>query len=345
MTPYKRLLEKLVQKSDLSSEEMKYLMASMMDGLLTDTQTAAFLVALRMKKETLEEITAAVEVMRAKAIQVDIADKAHLIDTCGTGGDGHSTFNISTAAAFVLAAAGAKVAKHGNRSNTSQSGSADVLEAAGAQLDLSPESVKSCVEQLGIGFMFAPQHHQAMRHALAARKEIGIRTLLNILGPLTNPASAPKQMIGVFSAEWMRPIAEVLRCLGSEHVLVVHAEDGLDEISLASSTMIVELRQGSIKEYLVKPQDFDIKEQSLKALAVKSPEESLALLRASLSGVEGPATDIVRLNAGAAIYAADLAPTLSDGVESATDILRKGLAAQKFEHFIDLTQKLAEESR
>lgn len=344
MKRYKTLLDKLVQRADLSADEMKDFMSSMMEGLLTDAQLSAFLVALRMKGETVEEITAAVEVMRSKAIPVEITNKAHLIDTCGTGGDGQSTFNISTASAFVLAAAGATVAKHGNRSNTSQSGSADVLEAAGAALDLSPAAVKTCIEQLGVGFMFAPQHHQAMRHAVAARKEIGIRTLLNLLGPLTNPAAAPNQMMGIFSAEWQRPIAEVFRCLGSEHVLVVHAEDGLDEISLATPTMIVELRQGSIREYLIQPQDFDIDMQPLDSLVVKSPHESLALLRGALSGEVGPARDIVRLNAGAGIYTAGLAPTLSDGVEVASDMIRKGLATQKFEHFVELSKTLAEEA-
>jgi len=287
-----------------------------------------------MKGETVDEIVAAARVMRELATPVEISGP-HLVDTCGTGGDGASTFNISTASAIVTAAAGGRVAKHGNRSVSSSSGSADVLEAAGVKLDINPAQVAACIDQVGVGFLFAPQHHSAMKHAIGPRKEMRVRTLFNLLGPLTNPAAAPNQVLGVFSADWVEPLAQVLKQLGSQHVLVVHAEDGLDEISIAAPTRVAELRDGTISTYTVTPEDFGMQTASLDAIAVENAAQSLAMIGTVLDDQPGPARDIVCLNAGAAIYAADLTASLKQGVERASEVIADGRAKLTFSSLIE----------
>jgi anthranilate phosphoribosyltransferase len=315
---------------------MQAVMRLIMTGQATAAQIGGFLVGLRMKGETVDEIAAAAGVMRELATHVDIAGP-HLVDTCGTGGDGASTFNISTASALVTAAAGGRVAKHGNRSVSSSSGSADVLEAAGVRLDLGPEQVAACVEQLGVGFLFAPRHHSAMKHAIGPRKEMRVRTVFNLLGPLTNPAGAPNQVLGVFSADWVEPLAQVLKQLGSEHVLVVHAEDGLDEISIAAPTRVAELKDGKISCYTISPEDFGLQRADLAAIAVEDAQQSLAMIRAVFDGQPGPAHDIVILNAGAAIYAAGLVSSLADGVSRAADVIQAGKAKQVFASLVEVS--------
>jgi anthranilate phosphoribosyltransferase len=324
----------VVEQRDLTAADMEAVMRTIMTGQATPAQIGGFLVGLRMKGETVDEIAAAAKVMRELATRVEV-DGPHLVDTCGTGGDGASTFNISTASAIVAAAAGARVAKHGNRSVSSSSGSADVLEAAGVKLDLSPAQVAACIDQVGVGFLFAPQHHSAMKHAIGPRKEMRVRTLFNLLGPLTNPAGAPNQVLGVFSPDWVEPLAEVLRQLGSEHVLVVHAEDGLDEISIAAATRVAELSDGEISVYTITPEDFGLQRADLAAIAVDDAAQSLAMIRSVFDGQPGPARDIVRLNAGAAIYAAGLTSSLADGVALAADVIASGKAAQTFQALID----------
>jgi anthranilate phosphoribosyltransferase len=334
------ILQKLINKKNLSSAEMQWQMTEIMSGRATSAQIAAVLTALRMKGESVDEITAAAKVMRELAEPLHLQGN-HLVDTCGTGGDGQNTFNISTASAFVVAAAGGKVAKHGNRSVSSSCGSADVLEAAGVNLDLTPEHVKTCVEQIGVGFLFAPLWHGAMKHARAPRKELGVRTLFNLLGPLSNPAQTPNQLVGVFDDEWLEPFAEVLQRLGSKHVLVVHADDGLDEISIASSTQIAELKDGEISRYSIEPEQFGLQRTSLKPLAVANAEQSLALINQIFDGESGAATDIVLLNAGAAIYAADLTANLDDGIQLARNVINNGSAKARFNQLIELSRQLA----
>ena len=326
----------VIEHQDLSAADMEAVMRLIMTGQATAAQIGGFLVGLRMKGETVDEIAAAAGVMRELATHVDIAGP-HLVDTCGTGGDGASTFNISTASALVTAAAGGRVAKHGNRSVSSSSGSADVLEAAGVRLDLGPEQVAACVEQVGVGFLFAPLHHSAMKHAIGPRKEMRVRTLFNLLGPLTNPAGAPNQVLGVFSADWVEPLAQVLKQLGSEHVLVVHAEDGLDEISIAAPTRVAELKEGEISSYTVSPEEFGLQRADLAAIAVEDAQQSLAMIRAVFDGQSGPAHDIVILNAGAAIYAAGLVSSLADGVSRAADVIQAGRAKQVFESLVEVS--------
>ena len=323
----------VVERRDLSAGDMEAVMRSIMTGQATPAQIGGFLVGLRMKGETVDEIAAAAKVMRDLATRVDVAGP-HLVDTCGTGGDGASTFNISTASAIVAAAAGARVAKHGNRSVSSSSGSADVLEAAGVKLDLNPAQVAACIDRVGVGFLFAPQHHSAMKHAIGPRKEMRVRTLFNLLGPLTNPAGAPNQVLGVFSPDWVEPLARVLQRLGSEHVLVVHAEDGLDEISIAAPTRVAELREGNISIYTVTPEDFGLQRADLSAIAVENAQQSLAMIKAVFADQPGPARDIVRLNAGAAIYAAGLTPSLADGVALASEVIQSGKARQTHESLV-----------
>ncbi|WP_319380293.1 anthranilate phosphoribosyltransferase [Thiomicrorhabdus sp.] len=331
-------LEQILNGHDLSAEEMDSVMRQFMTGEASDAQIGAILAALRMKSESVEEMTAAVKVMRELATAVQIKDKTHLVDTCGTGGDGASTFNISTASAFVAAAAGATVAKHGNRSFSSKSGSADVLEAAGVNLALSADQVAECIDELGIGFMFAPAHHSAMKYVIGARKEMGVRTLFNMLGPLTNPADAPYQVVGVFSKELGPVFAEVLQRLGSKHVMVVAAEDGLDEISVAAKTFVSELKDGQISQWEINPCDYDMDHADLTGLAVDSAQESLNIIRAAFANSEGAAKDIICLNAGASIYVAGLASTYADGVQLARKIISDGLAQQKLNEFIARTQ-------
>ena len=326
----------VVELRDLSAADMEAVMRSIMTGQATPAQIGGFLVGLRMKGETVDEIAAAAKVMRELATRVDVGGP-HLVDTCGTGGDGASTFNISTASAIVTAAAGGRVAKHGNRSVSSSSGSADVLEAAGVKLDLTPAQVAACIDQVGVGFLFAPHHHSAMKHAIGPRKEMRVRTLFNLLGPLTNPAGAPNQVLGVFSPDWVEPLAQVLKQLGSEHVLVVHAEDGLDEISIAAPTRVAELNKGNISVYTVTPEDFGLQRADLSAIAVENAAQSLAMIEAVFAGQPGPARDIVRLNAGAAIYAAGLVSSLADGVALAADVISSGKARQTYQSLIDVS--------
>jgi len=331
----------VTERRDLTHDEMHAVMQLIMTGQATPAQIGGFLIGLRMKGETIEEIAAAAGVMRSLATPVKVADTRHLVDTCGTGGDAAHTFNISTTAAFVVAAAGARVAKHGNRSVSSKSGSADVLEAAGVNLELSAGQVGQCVDQIGVGFMFAPKHHAAMKHAIGPRREMGVRTIFNVLGPLTNPAGAPHQVLGVFGDAWLEPLAQVLGRLGSRHVLVVHAKDGLDEISIGAETDIAELRDGRVHRLTLWPEQFGLTRADIKALAVTSAQESLAMMRAVLDNQPGPARDIVLLNAGAAIYVAGLATTVGDGVERARATLDSGAAKQKLEALVALSRQLA----
>jgi anthranilate phosphoribosyltransferase len=326
----------VTEHRDLDSSEMEAVMRLIMTGQATPAQIGGFLVGLRMKGENVDEIAAAARVMRELATRVEVTGP-HLVDTCGTGGDAASTFNISTASALVTAAAGARVAKHGNRSVSSSSGSADVLEAAGVRLDLSPQQVAACIDEVGVGFLFAPAHHSAMKHAIGPRKEMGVRTVFNLLGPLTNPAGAPNQVLGVFSDAWVEPLAQVLRQLGSEHVLVVHAGDGLDEISIGAPTRVAELKDGKISVYTVTPEDFGLQRADVASLAVGGAQESLAMIREVLDNRPGPARDIVMLNAGAAIYAAGLADTLADGVTRAGEALQSGKAREVLEALIRVT--------
>lgn len=339
----KQALAKLVARIDLNTEEMTDVMRIVMTGGATPAQIGGFLVALRMKGETIDEITGAAKVMRELATPVDIQGD-YLVDTCGTGGDGANLFNISTASAFVVAAAGGRVAKHGNRSISSSTGSADVLEAAGIKLDITPEEVARCVREIGVGFMFAPAHHSAMKHAIGPRKELGMRTIFNMLGPLTNPAKVKRQVIGVFNGELCKPMAEVLGRLGSEHVMVVHAKDGLDEISLATETQVAELKDGKVREYTIKPEDFGIASQSLIGLAVTNSAESLALINDALGDRRGEhaekAASIVALNAGAAIYVSGVATSLADGIEMARDAVGSGLAGEKLRELAAFTNYL-----
>ena len=322
-------IQQLLDGHGLDEAEMTSVMRQIMTGQATPAQIGGFLIALRMKGETVDEITAAARVMRELVTAVPI-EAPHLVDTCGTGGDRSGTFNISTTAAFVAAAAGAHVAKHGNRSVSSASGSADVLEAAGVGLDLGPEQVASCIREVGIGFMFAPQHHGAMRHAIAPRREMGVRTIFNLLGPLTNPAGAERQVVGVFADEWRRPLAEVLQRLGSRHVLVVHADDGLDEISIASPTRISELRDGRIEDRVLTPEEVGVpRHADLSEVAAATVEESLALMRSVLEGRPGAARDIVLLNAGAAIHVAGLSDSLETGVARAAEAVDSGEALRR----------------
>lgn len=318
-------IKAVTENKDLSKDAMSAVMRQIMTGEATDAQIGGFLVGLRMKGETVEEITAAAEVMRSLSAPVNVVDY-ELVDTCGTGGDASGLFNVSTAAAIVVAAAGGHVAKHGNRAASSQSGSADLLEAAGVNLDCAPRQVEACIEHVGIGFMFAPQHHSAMRHAIKARKDMAIRTIFNFLGPLTNPAGARNQVMGVFAKEWVEPLAEVLKALGSKHVLVVHSDDGLDEASIAAPTRVAELKEGKITTYVVTPEDLGVERNKLDTLRVTSAKQSLGLIERAFSGESGPAADIIALNAGAALYVAGIAESWFEGVSQARDILRKGKA-------------------
>ena len=334
-------LAALVAGRDLGRGQTRAVFDTIMGGEATPAQIAAVLVGLRAKGETVEEITGAVEAMRAVSTKVDV-DVANLVDTCGTGGSGAAKrFNISTAAAFVAAAAGAHVAKHGNRGASSASGSADVLEAAGANLELEPDQVGRCIREVGVGFLFAVRHHAAMRHAGAVRRELGIGTIFNLLGPLTNPAGAKRQVLGVFSPAWQRPLAEVAQALGSERVLVVHS-DGLDELSIQGRSVVVELNDGRIDSYEVSPSDFGLREKTMDTLRAETPEQSLGLIRSALNESNEAASDIVALNAGAAIYASGVATTLANGVALAQDLIASGQASEKLREFVDLTQMMGE---
>ena len=330
-------LKQLMAGQDLAANDMQAVMQQIMTGACTDAQIGGFLVALAMKGETVEEITAAAKVMRGLSSAVKL-DAPNLVDTCGTGGDGASIFNVSTASALVAAAAGAQVAKHGNRSVSSSTGSADLLEHAGVVLGLTPDQVAQCVEQIGVGFMFAPAHHGAMKYAIGPRKEMAVRTVFNLLGPLTNPAAAPNQVLGVFSPDWVEPMAHVLKALGSRHVMVVHSDDGLDEISIAAKTQVAELKDGVVTTWTLDPSDYGVTLGSLEGLSVPDVAGSHRLVMNALNGVAGPESDIVALNAGAAIYVAGLTADLASGVDRARQVMQSSEAAQKLSALAALTQ-------
>ncbi|MFP4648344.1 MAG: anthranilate phosphoribosyltransferase [Halorhodospira sp.] len=335
-------LRRVTERQDLTAEEMAEVMRTIMTGGATPAQIGGFLVGLRMKGETVAEIAAAAGVMRELAEQMQADDVTSLVDTCGTGGDASGTLNVSTAAAFVAAAGGASVAKHGNRSVSGRSGSADLLEAAGARLELSSEAVAECLRRTGVGFLFAPAHHSAMRHAVGPRKEMGVRTLFNILGPLTNPAGAQRQLLGVYAPEWVRPVAEVLRELGSRHVLAVHAEDGLDEISIAAPTRIAELRDGEVQEYTVTPAELGLRGAPLHEVTVAGASDSLAMIRAAFAGERIAAAELIAANAGAALYVAGRAESLPAGIEQARELMGSGAVAARVDRFVAVTQELAQ---
>jgi anthranilate phosphoribosyltransferase len=332
---FKEALNQLITGKDLSYEQMLAVMQQVMGGELTNAQIAAFLIALRLKGETVDEITAAATVMRQLSTKVKVKDSSHLVDTCGTGGDGIQTFNVSTVSAFVAAAAGAKVAKHGGRSVSSTCGSADVLEALGVDVNKKPEEVANNVDEIGIGFMFAPNHHSAMKFAAPVRKELGVRTIFNLLGPMTNPASALRQVMGVFDKTLTGKLAKVLHKLGSEHVLVVHGADGMDEISFTGDSYIAELKNGNVTEYTVNPKQFGLSEHALQDIQIQSAEESKAMIMDVLNGKKGAARDIVLMNAGAAIYVSGIANSLKAGIEKAIEMIDTGAALAKLKALQD----------
>ena len=337
----KQALVRFTGHGHLSRQEMQQVMQQIMAGQCTDSQIGAFLMGLRMKGETVEEIVGAASVMRSLSTKVTIqAD--HLVDTCGTGGAGQKLFNVSTASAFVVAAAGAQVAKHGNRGVSSGFGSADLLEKAGVNLDIAPDAIARSIETVGVGFMFAQAHHSAMRHAIGPRKEMGLRTIFNMLGPLTNPAGVQNQVVGVFSAELCERLARALKELGSQHVMVVHSDDGLDEFSIAAPTNVVELKDGEINAYRISPEDLGLATQSLAGLNVQDAGMSLELIKTVFAGasseISARAADLIALNAGAAIYVAGKADTFSAGVAMAEDAISTGLAAEKLAEFVEFTQ-------
>lgn len=319
-------IKTVISGQNLGKQDMTDVMQQIMTGECTPAQIGGFLVGLRMKGESVEEISAAATVMRELSTRVTV-DAKYLVDTCGTGGDASASFNISTASAIVAAAAGAQVAKHGNRSVSSKSGSADVLEAAGVNLEIDPQQVGACIEEVGVGFMFAQKHHSAMRHAIGPRKEMAVRTIFNVLGPLTNPAGAPNQVIGVFGGDLVEPLAHVLKQLGSRHVMVVHAEDGMDEISISTKTSVAELKDGEISSYSISPGDFGIEVADSSALRVDGVEQSLAMIQSVLANNAGPALDIVVMNAGAAIYVSGVASSLEEGMQKARTAIAEGKAS------------------
>ena len=334
-------LQRAIEHREIFHDEMLAIMRKIMSGEATPVMIAALTVGLRVKKETVGEITAAAQVMREFATKVEVPDRDHLLDIVGTGGDAAHTFNISTAAMFVAAAAGARVAKHGGRSVSSKSGSADVLEALGAEIMLKPGQVAACIAETGIGFMFAPSHHSAMKHAAPVRKELGIRTIFNILGPLTNPAGAPNQLLGVFHPDLVGILVRVLQRLGARHVLVVYGKDGMDEVSLGAATMVGELKNGEILEYEIHPEDFGLHMKSNRGLKVKDAAESKEMLLEALSGVDGTPRETVALNAGTALYAAGLSDSIADGIHRARAAIASGDAKRKLAEFVAVTQKLA----
>jgi anthranilate phosphoribosyltransferase len=339
-------LARVVERQDLTTDEMTDVMHQIMTGQCDEAQIGGFLVALRMKSESIDEIVGAVTVMRELASGVKI-NARHAVDIVGTGGDGANLFNVSTASSFIVAAAGGIVAKHGNRGVSSKSGSADLLEAAGVNLNLTSEQVARCIDELGVGFMFAPSHHSAMKHAIGPRKSLGMRTIFNILGPMTNPAGVSNQVIGVFAKALVRPVAEVLQRMNGGHVLVVHSKDGLDEISLATETYACELKNGELREFVIRPQDLGIEPQVLSGLDVDSPAASLALIKDALGKREtaagNKAADILALNAGAAIYVAGLSQSMKDGVAMAQDAIYTGLALEKMNELVSFSKYLAED--
>lgn len=334
------ILAQILEQRETPYEEMVELMRAIMSGDVSPAMTAALVTGLRMKRESIGEITAAAQVMRELALHIEVADSVNLVDTCGTGGDGRNTFNISTASAFVAAAAGAQVAKHGGRSVSSKAGSADVLEAIGINLNQTPEQVAQSIAEVGIGFMFAPNFHHAMKHAAPVRRELGVRTLFNILGPLTNPAGAKNQLLGVFNEDLTGTLAQTLLRLGSQHAMVVHGSDGLDEITISGPTRVAELKDGAIREYTVQPEDFGLERAAIASLQVNDTHEARTMLLSVLDNQPGPAKDIVLLNAGAATYVAGKADSWAEGVESARDALASGAAKEKMQALIKFSNQL-----
>ena len=330
-------ISKITSGLNLKESEMSDVMLDLLEGRATDAQIGAFLIALDMKGETVEEVLGAAKIMRKLSAKVEV-NKDKLVDTCGTGGSGIGIFNVSTTAAFVACACGARVAKHGNRSATRKSGSADLLEAAGVSLELNPSQVSDCIENVGLGFMFAPGHHSAMKHVIGPRKEIAHKSIFNILGPLTNPASTPNQVMGVYDEKWMKPVAEVHQSLGSKNVMVVHSEDNLDEISIASKTKVVELREGKISEYVISPEEFGLEFQSLDGLKVNSPEESLSMAKKALKGEHSAASSMVALNAGAALYVSGVDNSLAEGVERALEGIKQKKGLDKLQELSEYSQ-------
>ena len=340
ITP-QQALQRTIEHREIFHDEMLHIMRLIMSGEMSPLMTAALITGLRVKKETIGEITAAAQVMREFSTKVHVADKTHLVDIVGTGGDGSHTFNISTCAMFVAAAAGAKVSKHGGRSVSSSSGSADVVESLGIALNLSPAAITRCIEEVGVGFMFAPNHHPAMKNVAPVRKELGIRTIFNILGPLTNPAGAPNILMGVFHPDLVGIQVRALQRLGAEHALVVYGKDGMDEVSLGAATVVGELKNGEITEYEIHPEDFGLPMAGSRALRAESPEQSKAMLLAVLDNQPGAPRDIVLLNAGAALYAANVAGTMQSGIALARTALESGAAKARLQRFASLTQTLA----
>ena len=332
-------IQRTVEHREVFHDEMLHIMRQIMRGELTPAQIAGFIIGLRVKKETIGEIAAAAQVMRELATPVEVADDRHLVDTCGTGGDSAHTFNISTCAAFVAAAAGAKVAKHMGRSVSSSSGSADVLEALGAYVGLTPPQVGECLAETGIGFMFAPSHHASMKHAAPVRKELGVRTIFNILGPLTNPAGAPNQLMGVFHPDLVGIQVRVLQRLGSEHVMVVYGMNGMDELSISGETLVGELKGGEVREYTVHPSDFGMPVYDSRVLRVANKEESVQCIERALANEDGPVRDIVLLNAGAALYCANVAASVGEGVKLAREAVASGKALAKLSQFVASTNR------
>jgi len=333
-------LARIIDRGEIQHDEMVSLMRQIMRGEVSPVMISAIVIGLRVKRESIGEISAAAEVMRELATRVEIENRQNLVDTCGTGGDSLHTFNISTAAAFVAAAAGARVAKHGGRSVSSKSGSADVLESFGINLNQTPQQVAQGISQIGVGFMFAPNYHSAMKYAAPVRRELGVRTLFNILGPLTNPAGAENQVIGVFHADLVGIVARVLQQLGSHHVMVVHGEDGLDEITIAGKTRIGELKNGEVSEYTIRPEDFGMKVSAIETIQVQDSDQSKALLQSVLDNQPGPALDIVLLNAGAAIYVSGVADTLKQGVIRARAAVESGAAKEKLRQLVEITHQV-----
>ncbi len=336
-------LQRTIEHREIFHDEMLHIMRLIMQGEMSPVLTAALLTGLRVKKETIGEITAAAQVMREFSTKVEVADRTHLVDIVGTGGDGSHTFNISTCSMFVAAAAGARVSKHGGRSVSSKSGSADVLESLGVQINLPPAAIARCIAEAGLGFMFAPNHHPAMKNVAPVRKELGVRTLFNILGPLTNPANAPNIVMGVFHADLVGIQVRALQRLGAEHALVVYGRDGLDEVSLGAATLVGELKDGEVREYELHPEDFGFTMASSRQLRVETPEQSKALLLAVLEGQPGPAHDIVVLNAGVALYAAGVADSIPGGIRRAREAVASGAARAKLRQLVALSQQLATE--
>jgi len=334
-------LQRTIEHREIFHDEMLSLMRQIMSGEVSPVMIAALTVGLRVKKETIGEIAAAAQVMRELSTKVDVPDREHLVDIVGTGGDASHTFNISTASMFVAAAAGARVAKHGNRSVSSKSGSADVLEALGANIMLKPGEIATCIAETGVGFMFAPSHHAAMKHAGPVRRELGVRTIFNILGPLTNPAGAPNQLIGVFHSDLVGIHVRVLQRLGAQHVLVVYGKDGMDEVSLGAATMVGELKDGQVREYEIHPEDFGLSMKSNRGLKVTDAAESKEMVLEALGNIEGTPREIVTLNAGTALYAANVAASIAEGIDRARAAIASGAAKRKLEQFVAMTQKLA----